>query len=278
MNNQSSNNSNNLPPPPPVLPQPPPSSDMQPLPSETEDPVTPKTIHMSSSNNMIAGMATTITKNNNGQPPLAPPSLSLQATSDDSSSFTPSSYLQRSIPVHKRSHYYHSSNNHTNQNNSNTTMSYHGYSVTSSTRSVKSVGSSILDTEDEDKSQTGISFMSQDYNIDEKSVLSREIPRIVPRGASSSRIGVVTGANRSIPNGDEDDADLDMDEEDDEVGCEEEDNNNDDDDDNSDIPTSNLTVGIMGKYMKEIQISMERGLREIKQQNQRDHEKGKYDK
>ncbi len=273
------NNHTTTKPPPPPVPPPsvPSSSDMNPLSSEMEDPVTPKTIHMSNNNNnmiLAAGIGTTTTNNNNvnGQPPPAPPSLSLQATSDDSSSMTPSSYLQRSIPVHKRNHYF----NHNNNNNTN--MSYHhGYSITSSTRSVKSVGSSIIDTEDEDKSQTGISFMSQDYNMDEKSVLSREIPRIVPKGVGtirggSTRIGIVTtGDSNNIATGDdEDDADLAMDDED-EVECEED----EEDDDNSDVPTSNLTVGIMGKYMKEIQIGMERGLREIKQQNQRDHEKGK---
>ena len=194
--------------------------------------------------------------------------LSLQGLSGDEGSIHSIHSVnryQRSIPVHKRSYYSHnhnvnSTNSTSNTNSTNVSLgnnsNYGGFfSVTSSTRSVKSVGSSIMDTED-DRSQTGISFMSQDYcNIDEKSVLSKgemSIPRIVPRGIHEE----------------EDDVEEDDDEE--------EENNNADTVVVPPLPTSGFTMNMMDKYMAEMKTTMEKGFQQIKLQNQRDHEKGEF--
>lgn len=240
---------------------------------ESEDPTTPKTIHMTrhNTNNHDSSNPNNNIHSNNIQ--NAPSSLSLPFNSDNSdinnnnnnSNRTPS-LVQRSIPVHKRNHFY----------NSNT--SNYGYSITSSTRSVKSIGSSIIDTED-DKSQAGISFMSQDYN-DEKSVLSRDVPRIVPRsnsGAGSIGLGSSVGDIVIGEDDDDDNHDNDNDDDDDDNDLE---IGDDDDDDNDFILNrhngGNNVLRILEKYTQAMTLSMEKGLREIKEQNKRDHAKGKY--
>ena len=40
--------------------------------------------------------------------------------------------------------------------------------------------------------------------------------------------------------------------------------------------TSSLTVGLMDRYMREMQTCLEKGLREVKEQNRRDHERGEF--
>jgi hypothetical protein len=266
-------------------------------PPDNEDPTTPKTIHISNNNrnnsrNNNASNAntipppsisslneTTITNtslssngisssngnNSNGNINInGPPSLSLSlqqttnnASDDNDGTGSTTMRFQRSIPIHKRSHH------------------NHPFSITSSTRSVKSVGSSIIDTED-DRSQAGMSFMSQDYHVDGSG----------NGGIGGGSVGVSVSGGKSVSEGvprivpkeeDEDDTDLEMEGEHGEQGVVPKNINKKS---SSSVNTSNsvapvLTAGLMETYMREMQFNLQKGLRDLKEQNRRDHERGK---
>ena len=247
-----------------------------------------------------------------------PPQLSLPTNSDDGSTTGSTTRFQRSIPVHRRIHNpnnnLHSHNSHYNNNNNT-----HGFmSVTSSTRSVKSVGSSIIDTEDDDKSQqTGLlSLMSQDYVVEShgggglstnasivESVKSSDVPRVVPKGNGNDdedgddTIDLETDEEEVDHNEDDDDVDNANEHNHHHHGSTSINGNNDDTvvefkrtrsgvklgRSSSGIKASSsssssmgltMTAKIMEKCFRQMQMNLERGLRDIKEQNRRDHDRG----
>jgi len=251
---------------------PPPSSDF-------EDPTTPKTIHMtrnpmdtaSSSQHLSSSSLQSNSVMNNDMNNALDDALdnalddrlisSHSASTNNNGSATAMKF-QRSVPVHKRQHHQYGN---------------YGYSVTSSTRSVKSVGSSIIDTED-DRSQTGISFMSQDYVVDGGSstggLAGAGVGGAVPNIFLQPIMRVPNVVRENITESDDIGS---VDELPGKTNWEEEVDDKDVDVDVVDISNNQGSINIsekrMESYMREIQMSLGMGLREIKEQNRRDFER-----